>query len=223
MLRVFKLRSAMSVGAWTLSGFSSAVGLAVICHEVILAGHGNGFLLLLGWVAEISAALSGLILASYTSVLLGVTAIPVWSENRKLIPAVFLTGALGSASAVLELLGFLVPATQFIGIVTNIVETVIAIIIELRGRYVDRPLREGAVGWLTRAGSALAGPTSLLLRIFWGHNPGVRYAAALCFVAGALIARYAWIAAGRVSTRDPQALFQIQRHQSKTAAHSVLS
>jgi formate-dependent nitrite reductase membrane component NrfD len=211
MLRVFKLRSAMSVGAWTLAGFSSAVGLAVVCHELILAGYGNDFLLVLVWAAEISAALSGLILASYTSVLLGVTAIPVWSENRKLVPVVFLTGALGSAAAVLELLGFLVPVTQFIGIVAGAVEIVIAIMIELRGRYVDRPLREGTVGWLTRAGAALAGPASLLLRLFSGHSSVARYVAAVCFVIGALISRYAWIAAGRVSSRDPQALFRIQR------------
>ena len=168
MLRVFKLRSAMSVGAWTLAGFSSAVGLAVVCHEMILAGYGNDYLLALEWVAEISAALSGLILASYTSVLLGVTAIPVWSENRKLIPVVFLAGGLGSAAALLELLGFLVPVTQFIGLVASAVETLVAIMIELRGRYVDRPLREGAIGWLTRAGAALAGPDVIVAQNFLG-------------------------------------------------------
>jgi formate-dependent nitrite reductase membrane component NrfD len=219
MLRVFKLRSAMSVGAWTLSGFSAAVGLAVVCHELVLAGYGNDFLLVLEWIAELSAALGGLILASYTSVLLGVTAIPVWSENRKLVPVVFLAGGLGSAAAVLELLGFLVPVTQFIGIVASAVETLVAIIIELRGRYVDRPLREGAVGWLTRTGALLAGPTSLLLRIFWGHSSMARYLAAVCFVIGALISRYAWIAAGRVSSRDPQALFRIQRPAPNGTAH----
>jgi len=219
MLRVLKLRSAMSVGAWTLAGFSSAVGLAVICHELILAGYGNGFLLVLEWIAEISAALSGLILASYTSVLLGVTAIPVWSENRRLVPVVFLGGGLGSAAAALELLGFLVPVTQFIGIVASAVETLVAIIIELRGRYVDRPLREGSVGWLTRVGAALAGPTSLLLRMFSGHSSVARYVAAVCFVIGALISRYAWIAAGRVSSRDPQALFRIQRPAPNAASH----
>jgi hypothetical protein len=219
MLRVFKLRSAMSVGAWTLSGFSSAVGLAVVCHELVLAGYGSGFLLVIEWIAEIVAALSGLILASYTSVLLGVTAIPVWSENRRLVPAVFLSGGLGSAVAVLEFLGFLVPVTQFIGIVASVVEMLVAIVIELRGRYVDRPLREGAVGWLTRAGSVLAGPASLLLRILGGHSSVARYTAAACFVAGALISRYAWILAGRVSSRDPQALFRIQRTASNGTAH----
>jgi hypothetical protein len=211
MLRVFKLRSVMSVGAWTLSAFSSAIGLAVVCNELILAGYGNGFLLVLVWAAEAFAALSGLILASYTSVLLGVTAIPVWSENRRLVPAVFLAGGLGSASAILELLGFFVPATQSIGIATSTVETAIAILIEVRGRYVDKPLREGPAGWLVRSGGILAGPISLVLRILGPHSPALRTLAALCFIAGALISRYAWVAAGRVSSRDPQALFQIQR------------
>src|SRR5215471_11591623 len=55
MLRVFKLQSAMSVGAWTLVVFSSAAGLAFICHEATLAGYGNGFLLLLEWLAQIFA------------------------------------------------------------------------------------------------------------------------------------------------------------------------
>ena len=216
MLRVFKLRSAMSVGAWTLVGFSSAVGLAVVCHEVLVAGYGNALLIPLEWAAETGAAVSGIILASYTSVLLGVTAIPVWSENRKLMPAVFLTGALGSAGAVLELLGFLIPATQFIGIVASIFEIVIAITIEVRDRYVDRPLREGSIGWLTRVGAFLAGPTSFLLRIFSSHSLALRDIAAVCFIVGALIARFAWIAAGRVSSRDPQALFQIQRPERST-------
>jgi hypothetical protein len=97
-----------------------------------------------------------------------------WSENRKLIPVVF-SCCLGSAAALLELLGFLVPVTQFIGIVASAVETLVAIIIELRGRYVDRPLREGSIDWLTRVGAALAGPTSLLLRMFSGHSFVARY------------------------------------------------
>src|SRR4051794_34492250 len=182
MLRVFKPRSAMSLGAWTLTGFSSAIALAVISQELALAGYRYELLVVVWWVSHIAAALSGLILASYTSVLLGVTAIPVWSENRKFLPAVFLTGALGSTAAVLELLGFTVPATQFIGIVASTIEIAIAIIIEVRKRYVDRPLREGTVGWLTRAGALLSGPISLLIRIVWAETPDLRYMAALTFI-----------------------------------------
>jgi hypothetical protein len=65
----------------------------------------------------------------------------------------------------------------------------------------------------------LAGPTSLLLRIFLGHSSVARYIAAVCFIIGALISRYAWIGAGRVSARDPQALFRIQRPAPNAAAH----
>lgn len=223
MLRVLKLRSAMSVGAWTLAAFSSAAGLALVCHEFALAGYGQGSLLLLEWIAEILAAFSGLILASYTSVLLGVTAIPVWSENRTLLPAVFLTGGLGSAAAVLELLGFLISPTQFIGIVASIIETIVAIIIELRGRQVDRPLREGGVGWVTRLGSTLVGPIPLFLRVFWQHSPGVRDVAAFCFIAGALVARYAWIAAGRVSSRDVKTLIDLQHRSNANLGSRAIS
>ena len=218
MLRVFKLQSVMSVGAWTLVGFSSAIGLAVICRELILLGYAPATLSVVEWVAQVLAAVSGIVLASYTSVLLGVTAIPVWSENRKLLPAVFLAGGLGATAAILTLLGHTLPAIQTMGIMASAVETVVAVIFELRGRYVDRPLREGTVGWLTRAGSVLAGPVSLLLRIFAHNNAEVRYAAALCFIAGAVITRYAWVAAGRVSSRDPQALFSIQHGEGRRSS-----
>jgi hypothetical protein len=186
MLRVVKLRSPMSLGAWTLSLFSSAAAIAVICRELDVMGFGNTFSGSVEWVAQVVAAVMGLILASYTSVLLCLTAIPVWSENRKVIPAVFLTGALGAAGAVLELLGYLIPGTQFIGILASAAEVVIAIIIEARGRYVDLPLRRGTVGWLLRAGAILAGPIPLVIRIASLYNLELRYVAALSFIAGAL-------------------------------------
>ena len=148
---------------------------------------------------------------------MSVTAIPVWSENRKLVPAVFLTGALGSAAAVLELLGFTIPATQFIGIVASTVEIAIAIIIEVRGRYVDRPLREGAVGWWIRGGArASRAQSRLSITDCCGPHSSASLHRCLVLYVGALITRYAWIAAGRASSRDPQALFQIQRKDQNT-------
>ena len=211
MLRVFKWRSPMSVGAWTLAVFSSAIFVAVLCCELNQAGLGNGLLSAMGWAAQTGAAAAGLILLSYTGVLLGVSAIPVWSENRTLLPPHFVASALGAAAAVLELLGFFTPAMQMMGIVAATVETLIAIFIEIRGRPVDQPLRRGTVGWALRVGGVLAGPVSLLLRIFFGHSMLLRRLAGLCFIVGALVIRFAWIAAGRVSSRDPQALFGIQR------------
>ena len=128
-----------------------------------------------------------------------------------MLPAVFLAGGLGSTAAVLTLAGFMLPVIQMMGVLASIVETGVAILPEVRGRYVDLPLREGTVGWLVRLGGLLAGPVSLVLRVIPGAGVELRYAAAISFIAGAVITRYAWIAAGHVSSRDPQALFQIQQ------------
>jgi formate-dependent nitrite reductase membrane component NrfD len=153
---------------------------------------------------------SGLILVSYTGVLLAVTAVPVWSENRVLLPANFVASGLGSAAGILELLGFVNPTTQALGIVAASAETLIGGLIEVRRRPVDAPLWSGKTGWALLAAGVLAGPISLFLRLWWASDPTGRKAAAACFLAGALTIRYAWLAAGRASARNPQALFQIQ-------------
>src|SRR2546428_4175647 len=87
MLRVFKYRSPMSVGVWTLVGFSFGVTLAVITGELTLRGYESSLLVLLSWAGQVTATLAGLLLVSYTGVLFGVTAVPVWSENRTLLMA----------------------------------------------------------------------------------------------------------------------------------------
>jgi len=207
MLRVFKLRSAMSLGAWILAAFSGCAFLAVFCFELLLRGFTNPLLTSLLWLGETSAAVIGLLLASYTAVLIGATAIPVWSENRKLLPAHFLTSGLGGSAAILELVGFLIPATQVLGFAASGIETVIEIFLEVRKRPVDAPLHHGRSGTTLRIAGLLEGPAALLLRAFWGSVPAGRYAAATCFLIGALLSRYAWIWAGRASASDPNALF----------------
>jgi hypothetical protein len=211
MLRVFKLRSAMSLGAWILAAFSGCAFVAVFCFELLLRGFANPLLTSLLWLGETSAAAVGLLLASYTAVLIGATAIPVWSENRKLLPAHFLTSGLGGSAAILELAGFLIPATQILGFAASGIETVIEMFLEVRKRPVDAPLHHGRSGTTLRIAGLLEGPAALLLRVFWGSVPAGRYAAASCFLIGALLSRYAWIWAGRASARDPNALFHLQR------------
>jgi Polysulphide reductase, NrfD len=210
MLRVFKLRSPMSVGAWTLAVFSSAVGLAVVCEEIILRGYTSEVFLAVRWAAEGVGTISGLVLLSYTSVLLGVTAIPVWSENRRLLPLHFVASALGASAGILELLGFLNAATNRMALVAAAVETCLAVWIELRARAVDIPLRERRTGSLIRVAGTLTGPVPLVLRIFLARALVVRLAASICFILGAMLSRYAWIAAGRASSRDSKILFEIQ-------------
>ncbi|MFZ0886782.1 MAG: NrfD/PsrC family molybdoenzyme membrane anchor subunit [Candidatus Acidiferrales bacterium] len=211
MLRVFKWRSAMSMGSWILSGFGGCAFFALATNELILYGIQSPFLPPLRWIGEFAGALTGLLLASYTGVLIGATAIPVWHENRRLLPGHFLTSGLGGSSAILELFGFLVPATQILGFAAASIETLIGIILELRHGRVYAPLHDGKSGWTMRVAGTLEGPIALLVRILWHGSANGRYAAAACFLVGALCSRYAWIWAGRASAHDPQALFQLQR------------
>jgi hypothetical protein len=211
MLRVFKIRSPMSVGAWVLVAFSGCVFLAAGSNELILRGYSGSIWIYLRWLGEFTGAITGLLLASYTGVLIGATAIPVWSQNREILPPHFLLSGLGSSAGIIELLGFLVPATQLLGFAASGMETLMGVFLEVRKRPVDAPLHHGKSGWTLRIAGLVEGPISLLLRIVWGGNHWGRYAAALCFILGALLNRYGWIWAGRASADDPHALFQLQR------------
>jgi hypothetical protein len=214
MLRVCKFRSPMSVGAWTLVSFSFGITLAVASGELIMRGYNANSFVFLQWAGEVIATLTGLVLVSYTGVLFAVTAVPVWSENRGLLPRQFVASGLGATAGILELLGFLTPETQLMGLVAASLETLLAGSIEVRKRPVDEPLRCGLTGRTMFVAGILAGPVSLFLRLFWASDPLGRKAAAVCFITGALTIRYVWLAAGRVSVRDPQALFAIQAKSS---------
>jgi hypothetical protein len=76
MLRVFKPTSPMSVGSWTLVGFSAAHGTATLLAEL-------GWLPRLRALAEVIAAALGPVMSTYTAVLLSNTAVPVWHEARR--------------------------------------------------------------------------------------------------------------------------------------------
>jgi formate-dependent nitrite reductase membrane component NrfD len=211
MLRVFKLRSPMSMGAWILVAFSNCAFLALLGNELVLRGYGSWLALGLRWFGEASGAMTGLLLASYTGVLIGATAIPIWFTHRRFLPAHFLTSGLGSLSAILELCGFIIPATQVLGFVTAGLETTFDALFEIRKSSVDAPLHKGRSGIAFRTASILEGPAALTVRIFLGSAPHGRVAAAICFLAGALLSRYVWIWAGRVSARQPDAQFALQR------------
>src|SRR5260221_8911626 len=211
MLRVFNLQSAMSMGAWILVAFSGCVFLAVLCFELYVRGFTYPLLIGLLWLAEASAAVTVLLLASYTGVLIGATAVPVWSENRKLLPAHFLTSGLGGASGILELAGFLVPATQILGFAASGIETLIEIMLQVWKRPVDAPLHHGRSGRTLLVAGLLEGPAALLLRIFFGSVPAGPSPAAPTFLLGGLPSAYDWVWAGPGPPRHPQALFQLQR------------
>ena len=199
MLRVFKWRSAMSVGVWTLVVFSGFVTAAFVLESaaVPLITRGVPPLLHHTFVATlvIGAAGSGAVLATYTGVLLGATVIPAWSSHHRLLPFHFGLVALGSAAAVLELLGYRIAPLNAIGLAVTLLETGVGLTVELRrGGSSPNVLHTGLVGWLLRLSGVLTGPVAFLLRL-----ARLVPLAASCLLLGALVSRYGWILAGRVS------------------------
>jgi hypothetical protein len=214
MLRVFKWRSPMSMGVWILTFFSScavpafmlAEGLGFLTRHGVPEGFQRGLLFLL----LIGVALFGLLLATYTGVLLGATAIPAWFLHRRLLPFHFGIVALGSAAAGLELLGWHIGPLKAIGLTVAGVETAIALWIEMsRKGATARALHQGAAGVLIRSAGFATGPVTLIARLL-GWVPF----APLAFLAGAILSRYGWLAAGRFSARDPEETFAAQQRPS---------
>ena len=183
MMRVFKRRSPMSVGAWTLALFSPAA--------VASAARIGGV------AAEAAAAVTGLLLATYTGVLLGATAIPVWSRHARLLPLHFGASALGAAVSLIELTGPRPVSRTLIGIAAAAVETMIGVRLEMRRAGPARSLFAGSGGAATRIGGVLSGPVPLVLRVAAGSSAVWRIAAASVTAAGSLMTRLGWIAAGR--------------------------
>ncbi len=212
MLRVFKYRSAMSMGAWILTTFGMCAVAGLIALELharqIFAGGLDPLLRIGAGVFIFGAAIFGTLLATYTGVLIGATAIPAWFLHRTLLPIHFGTAGLGSAAALLELLGHRIPALNFIGFYAATVEFALLIWLSLaKHGAADRAIHEHGSGWLIRIGEVSNGPLALVLR-FFGFIPF----AAISFLAGALISRIGWIAVGKVSASDPESVFAAERY-----------
>jgi hypothetical protein len=212
MLRVFKPQSAMSMGAWILTGFGACVVPGLIALELhalhTFTGAIDQFLRIAAGLFIFGSAIFGTLLATYTGVLIGATAIPAWFLHRTLLPIHFGTAGLGSAAAVLELLGHRIPALNFLGFYAAGVESALLIWLSVNKHGVaDRAIHEHGSGWLIRIGEVLNGPLAIVLRLF-GQVP----LAAFSFLIGALVSRVGWIAVGKVSGSDPESVFAAERY-----------
>src|SRR4030095_9212876 len=211
MLRVCKPQSAMSMGAWILTAFGMCVFPGLIALELqTFHRFGDGvdhILCLLAGILIFGSPICGMLLATYTGVLIGATAIPAWFLHHKLLPIHFGTTGLGSAAAVLELLGHRIEPLNAIGLFAAAVETVLLIWLSINKHGVaDRAIHEHSSGWLIRIGEVFTGPFPLVLR-FFGAIP----LAAISFLIGALVSRFGWIAVGKISGRDPESVFASQK------------
>ena len=208
MMRVFKPQSPMSVGAWTLLGFGSTVSAATFAG-LLRERYGPSFpLSVIENAGEAAAIPFGLGLATYTGVLIGATAIPVWNQNISDLPLHFAASGLGAAVGILELMGHSKSrALQALGLGAALFEVWEGMRIEGRTHSHLDPLKYGASGAITRVGGVLSGPIPTALRLlsaFAGRERGssLRRWAAISSVAGSLATRVAWLRAGIASAKN---------------------
>ena len=183
MLRVFKPQSAMSVGAWTLAIFGAASSVAAIAKRGIV-----------GDAAAALASASGMVMATYTGVLIGATSIPAWSKHASILPLHFAASAAASASSLLQLLGHDERALQMIAFGAAAFES-----------YARFRLDRSANTTTMRVAEFFSGPLQLILRLLGSRSRRARTAASASALLGSMITRIAWIEAGRASaeTKEP--------------------
>jgi formate-dependent nitrite reductase membrane component NrfD len=212
MMRIFKPRSPMSMGAWCLVGFSTlqagAVGLDLLGRRREARALGG-----------VNAVLGGY-LGSYTGVLLAATAVPVWSRSKLFLGPIFVSTATatGAAATRLTLVAAGLPDGHPTRTALGRVETgamtaelALSIVNERRLGDVAPALEHGRPGkqfkaakWLVRIGLSLRA-----VRARTGR-PAHDVASVLYLLAGMLF-RYAWVGAGRQSAADHVAVAKTHR------------
>jgi len=215
MLRIFKPRSAMSMGAWCLSAFSGAAAGAVGADVL---GRGREARLLGGATAAL-----GTYLGSYTGVLLASTAVPVWARSRVFLPPIFVctaaaTGA--SANRLVLAAGGVRPGHPTRTALGRVeagamgAELVLSTINERRLGRLGDALEQGRPGrlfklakWGVRSGLALRFARNR-------GGPWVHHVASVLYVLSGLAFRFAWVGAGRHSADDHEAVAAVARRPS---------
>jgi hypothetical protein len=214
MLRVFKPRSPMSMGAWALSAFG---GLAAAAVGADLVGRHREAKLL----GSANAVVGGY-LGSYTGVLLASTAVPVWGRSRLFLGPIFVSTATATGAAATRLAlvarGLPVghPTRGALGHVETgamTAELLLSVINERRLGPLAGGLEEGRPGTLFKA-AKWAVRAGLALRFARKRGgPGVHHVASVLYLLAGLLFRYAWVNAGRTSARDDRAVAEMHRSE----------
>lgn len=238
MLRVFKVRSPMSVGVWGLVAFSGFSGLSAMVQaaEDGLLESAPVLAVLLRALPGRAIAFLGIgpafFLGGYTGVLLAATAVPLWTRRYLLMGPLFLTSALSTGTAAVTLVLSMVRGTsdrtmhrlERLDSLTLLAE--MGLLLTLRnslGPVIGRPLREGRLAMLDRVvlNLGLAAPIGLQgsAALFgWRLPRGLTAFAAALVLGGGYLLRYMMIVGGQQSADDPQATFELARADSPADA-----
>jgi hypothetical protein len=212
MLRLVKPRSPMNMGAWALTLFGGLLSGAIAADELKLRPVAR--------VLGGATALVGGYLGSYTGILLGVTAVPLWARSRTFLGPIFIATATatGASACRLTLVAAGLPSGHRTRTALGTVETgamtaelVLSTINEKRLGPLGDALERERAGHLFRA-AKWGVRSGLALRMLRGRGGvTVHHVASALYLASGLAFRYAWVEAGKVSARDDRHVATMSR------------
>lgn len=211
MLRVFRPTSAMNMGSWILATSGPLAGASALLADA------EGAFGSLGDLAGLAAGPAGLPLSAYTAVLISDTAVPIWQQTRRALPALFAASSMASATSLLQTMDLDEAEERIVkrlGLMSKGAELVAATAVDVAAGRVERvakPLKEGVSGSLWTAAKALIA-SSLALSLF-GRGKVAKRTGGVFGIAGSLAVRFALHHAGKASARDPKATFELQRSE----------
>jgi formate-dependent nitrite reductase membrane component NrfD len=228
MLRIFKIKSPMSMGTWGLVGFSGLAALstaAELAEQGFMRGSVPARLALLlprrliGRIGSFFAVFVG----GYTGVLLSATTVPLWARNRQFLGPTFISSALSTGAAALTAAlvatghddhETLAPLEE-IEAVALVTELSMLAAQGLNSGRLAQPLLSGKYSTLFLPGVGLGMVLPLLAQLN-GLLRGRRTRAghlltSVLVLIGGLILRYTLIYAGKQTADDPQAYFEQTR------------
>ena len=103
MLRVFKATSPMSLGSWTLVGFSATSTFAAAAQFAADRSRSTRWLPAIARMAQLPAAVFGSVLATYTAALFSATSTPRWAAAPGALAMRFAAASVASAAAALSI------------------------------------------------------------------------------------------------------------------------
>lgn len=223
MLRIFKLKSPMSVGVYALSAFSAFAGMAAaeqLHRDGKLPINLAGFLPRI--VRNALFAASAGVMVAYTGVLISATAIPVWNTGRRHIPAIFVCSGATTTCALNTMLLVLTggPANSIrklekFEFLVSLAEAALLLDFEQRSGKIGQAFFGGATGKRLKTWTLLCGiaiPALVHLPTLFAspnkpakHNSLKSLLAAGLTLAGGYMLRETIMEAGRASADDPSA------------------
>jgi formate-dependent nitrite reductase membrane component NrfD len=212
MLRVFRPTSPMNMGAWILAGTppaAIAAGLFARAKMFRSLGEACGYI----------SGLLGLGLCTYTGVLVGNTAIPVWQESRRVVPILFGASAMSAAGGTLGMFRELnsrerrmIRAFTAFGAAAEVACSKWMEHEVSRVEQVGLPLHRGLSGALWKTAGILSLAALTVTSVPGGGRRKRIFSGSLAAM-GSLVLRFAVHYAGEASARDPKASFRLQRRE----------